>query len=90
LGPTIAALIASEQILLAREKWDSSALLASGATAFAESIGAQLEPLEHELHSRSLEVLESKLSREAFEAATAAGAALDRDGLIRFALEALE
>jgi predicted ATPase len=90
VGATIAALIASEQILLAREKWDSSALLASGATAFAESIGAQLEPLEHELHSRSLEVLESKLSREAFEAATAAGAALDRDGLIRFALEALE
>jgi tetratricopeptide (TPR) repeat protein len=89
VGGTVAALVATEQILLARQEWQSSVLAGAGASALARSTGFELEPLEHELHTGAVEVAESKLGRAELEAAAAAGRELGREELIRFALEAL-
>jgi predicted ATPase len=86
---TVAALIVSELLLLAREECESSALVGAGGAALAEAIGLELDPFERELHARAIEVLESAIGGARLEAAAAAGAELDADGLIGFALDAL-
>jgi hypothetical protein len=78
---TVGALIVFELLLLARDEYEPSALV--------EAIELEREPVERELQTAAVEVLDSKLGGERFDAAAVVGVEQDSDRLIRLALEAL-
>ena len=87
---TVCALIAVEAILLARQEWESLAVVSAGITTLADAMELDLEPLEAELHERAVKLASASLSLGAYTAATARGRELGHDELLAAAARALE
>jgi predicted ATPase len=73
--------------VVARTEPEYAARLLGAAEAACESVGGSLDPVEREVHERTVELVRAKINEEAFGAAWEEGRALRTNQAVAFALD---
>jgi predicted ATPase len=76
--------------LAGQAKWEPAVIVLAGAQRIGDAIGLELERLERQMHDHAIELAQSGLTKDQFDAAWAVGYAMTQDEVISHALAGLD